>query len=117
MSHSGYMESIEAPTRVKDIEERPEDFLAHFTRPENKILAFRNEVFPSLHLLGRGLEVIMQRYPNLETIDSVGAANLRQRSEVMTWIETNRSELLWIEGFTDIEKSAWQTKRAIRVQI
>ena len=57
----------------------------------------------------------MQRYPNLETIDFVGAANLRQRSEVMTWIETNRSEL-WIEGFTDIEKSDWTTNFSLEVE-
>lgn len=110
------MESIEAPTRVKEIEERPEDFLAHFTRPENKVLAFRDQVFPSTYQLGHGLEAIMHRYPTLGTIDPVGAINLRQRSEVMTWVETNQSELLWIEGFMDTEKSDWTTNFSLEVE-
>ena len=110
------MESIEAPTRVKKIEERPEDFLAHFTRPENKVLAFRDEVFPSTYQMGDGLEASLHRYPTLGTIDPVGAINLRQRSEVMAWIETNQSELLWIEGFTDIEKSDWTTNFSWEVE-
>ena len=110
------MESIEAPTRVKEVEERPEDFLAHFTRPENKVLAFRDEVFPSTYQLGHGLEAIMHRYPTLGTIDPVGAINLHQRPEVMTWVETNQSELLWIEGFTDVEKSDWTTNFSLEVE-
>lgn len=58
----------------------------------------------------------MHRYPTLGTIDPVGAINLRQRLEVMTWVETNQSELLWIEGFTDIEKSDWTTNFSLEVE-
>lgn len=110
------MESIEASTRVKEVEESPMDFLAHFTRPENKVIAFRDEVFPSMCQMEHGLENILQRYPTLSSIHSISAANLRRCPEVMIWIETNQSELLWIEGFTEIEKSDWTTNFSLEIE-
>lgn len=58
----------------------------------------------------------LKPFCSLGGIDSVGAANLRQRVEVMTWIGTNQSEVLWIEGFTDIEKSDWTAEFLLEIE-
>ncbi len=66
------MESLEVPTKQVELEERTEDFLAHYARPQNKIQTFRDEVFPMLYQsLQRGLM--------LDGNQSASVANIHHR--------------------------------------
>lgn len=103
------MESLEVPTKQVELEERTEDFLAHYARPQNKIQTFRDEVFPMLYQsLQRGLM--------LDGNQSASVANIHHRIEVMAWIESAHSELLWIEGFAVIGCCDWTTGFALNIE-
>lgn len=58
----------------------------------------------------------MQRSLMLEGTQHASVANLHQRIEVMAWVETTYSELLWIEGFAGIERSDWTTGFALNIE-
>ena len=110
------MESIEATEKVAKVEEKQEDFLAYYAKFENKVHVFRDEVFPSLYKLDDGVEKHIHRCLEPDCFGSIGAANLRQSGEVLAWIGSTDSGLLWIDGFAQIEKSDWTTTFCLMIE-
>ena len=92
-----YMESIEATARVEEVQEKEEDWLAYYVKPEDKVQIFRDEVFPMLYKLDNCVERDMHRGLELDRHESIAAANLRQREEVIAWVGSTQSELLWVD--------------------
>ena len=112
---SEYMESIESITRAKEVQEREEDWLAYYAKPEDKIEIFRDKVFPMLYKLDNCIERDAHRVLEHGRLESIAATNLHQREEVRAWIESNQSELLWIDGFAETGNLDWTTNFCLEV--
>ncbi|KAM0796207.1 hypothetical protein BDR22DRAFT_893540 [Usnea florida] len=111
-----YMESIETTTRADEVEQREEDWLAYYAKPEDKIEIFRDEVFPMLYKLDSCIERDIHRVLKHGRLETIGATNLHQREEVRAWIESIQSELLWIDGFAKVGSLDWTTNFCLEVE-
>ena len=76
---------------------------------------FRDKVFPYLYRTGDDLGNCTQRYPINDQKWSISTSNLRKRREVLSWLESTQSGLIWIDGNLDAGKSDWTTNFALEV--
>lgn len=76
---------------------------------------FRDKVFPYLYRIGDDLGKCTRRYPINDPKWSIGTRNLRKCREVLSCLESIRSELIWIDGNLDTGKSDWTTNFALEV--
>ena len=111
-----YMESIETTAKAEEIQEKEEGWLVHYAKPEDKLHLFRDEVFPMLNKLDNCVERDMHGILEHDCLGSIAATNLHQREEVRAWIGSMQSELLWIDGFAEIEKLDWTTSFCLEVE-
>ena len=97
---------VERPPNVEDMDE---DFLARYLA-RDQLRAFRDEVFPSLYELDTSpeKEILYDLYMN--DLDTISSTNLYRNDEVLAWVNSSRSQLLWVDGFAETAKLNWTTK-------
>ena len=111
-----YMESIETTAKTEEIHEKEEDWLVYYAKPEDKIHLFRDEVFPMLYKLDNCVERNIHRIPKHGRLGSIAATNLHQREEVLAWVGSTQSELLWIDGFAEVGNLDWTTNFCLEIE-
>ena len=80
---------------------------------------FRDTVFPDLRELEETLhesEILTEQLPEMESYRQK-KHSLLKLERVMTWLESDRSELLWVNGNHVLRRSDWNTSFALPLLI
>lgn len=108
---------------TKDVVDTTE-YLCDFMGPSNglkdQLRTFRNNVFPDLQVLEEGTRDLAKRHEFATAFVgpeySAGTYNLRRNEEVLSWIESVDSGLLWIDGHRESTKLDWTTNFSLEIE-
>lgn len=99
----------------------PVQYLCDFLGPrKDNFRLFQDDVFPDMQLLDDSANELVKRYEfaavSVGAESSTGTHNLQRSDEVLSWIESVQSGLLWIDGHCEHTRLDWTTNFSLEVQ-